>query len=87
MESLTSTNDLGTGPLDVDQGDWLEDTAPGTARLAALAEADVVIATDVAAYISTALNSMQTRFPAIFQTSFSTLDPLVVELLMNDLKQ
>ncbi|KDN46439.1 ARM repeat-containing protein [Tilletiaria anomala UBC 951] len=86
IRSMTSTEGLGQGALDTDEDDWLEDTSPGTARLRNLAESDFVISVDLAQYISSAMSSVQQRFPTIVQASLTAMDPLVLEILMTDLK-
>ncbi len=85
LRSLTSTEGLGAGPLDTDEDNWLEDTSPGSARLKALAEGDAIVSLNVPAYISSALTSIQQRFPGLLEAALSSMDPLVLDILMKDL--
>lgn len=83
---LTAPSELGVGPLDDDEDDWLEDHAPGTQRLHRLAQADtVVVRIDLLQYIRYALEHAQQAYPVVVQGSLQSLDPTMLQVLMQDL--
>lgn len=86
LKQLASTAELGVGALDEDEDDWLEDTSPGTTRLQQLAEADgLVLQTELAPFLLNALQRAQTAHPALIQAGLNALDPVTLQVLMQDL--
>lgn len=65
-----------------DDGDWLEDVSPGSARANALADLDPAVTTRMSAAVSSALNIAQGKAgPALL----SSVDELVLDMLRADL--
>ena len=85
MRSLAATEDLGAGALDTDTDDWLEDTAPGAARLAKLAEHDPIVAIDLQAEIVAVLATIARTHSLLWKHVVAALDPTLAQLLQDDL--
>ncbi|UZJ52404.1 hypothetical protein CBS101457_001724 [Exobasidium rhododendri] len=68
-----------------DDGDWLEDTSPGKARMLELNRLDPVNNVKLSNFVSASLNQAQQSNPEAFQSIFSTIDAVVVDILQKDL--
>lgn len=68
-----------------DDGDWLEDTSPGKARMVELNRLDPVNNVKLSAFVSASLNQAQQRGANSFNAAISTMDPLVLDILQKDL--
>jgi hypothetical protein len=68
-----------------DDGDWLEDTSPGKARIVELNRVDPVNNVKLASFVSWALNQAQQKGQVAFQSALARMDNVVVDMLQKDL--
>ena len=68
-----------------DDGDWLEDTSPGKARMTDLNRLDPVNTVKLSAAISTGLNQAQQRGSDAFHAALAKMDAVVLDILQKDL--
>lgn len=68
-----------------DDGDWLEDTSPGKARMTNLSRMDPVNTVRLTSFVATSLNQAQQKGQGAFQAALAKLDSTVLEILQKDL--
>lgn len=75
---------LGLEGLD-DDGDWLEDTSPGKARMTDLGRMDPVNTVRLTSFVAASLNRAQQKGQEAFQAALAKMDSVVLEILQKDL--
>lgn len=68
-----------------DDGDWLEDTSPGKARMTNLSRMDPVNNVRLTSFVAASLNQAQQKGPEAFQTALAKMDSVALEILQKDL--
>lgn len=68
-----------------DDGDWLEDTSPGKARLLELHRVDPVNTVKLSICITSALQQAQQRGGQAFLSALAKVDPVVLDIFQKDL--
>ena len=68
-----------------DDGDWLEDTSPGKARMVELNRVDPVNNVKLTVTVAASLNQAQQKGQGAFQAALAKMDPIVLDILQKDL--